>query len=202
MADNRFVQIPVDVAKRIARATRYVEGIAGIEGAGEIAPQFSESGFYAKITAVDTTTKRCSWKRIYIKSTETSEEITDDDLMSGDKDDTTLYAVEISGCTPPIGAIVRMMPGLTGDFYLFEFQGKCHAQLQASLGYQSYCNAKLYDKPTTEAGHETLGSEIRKVYSSPLWNSGDSLDNATDVEIEWFACYGRWCVSNAECGET
>ena len=75
------------------------------------------------------------------------------------------------------------------------------AQLQAALSYQSSCTVKIYIRPTSDTDPLTLGTETKTVWASPLWNSGDSLDSNTDVQIKYFPSYKRWFVVNAECGE-
>lgn len=75
-----------------------------------------------------------------------------------------------------------------------------YAQLQEALAYEGSASAKLY-KSVGDSDPLELGDDIKTVWASPLWNSGDSLDSGIDVQIRYFANYGKWFVVNAECGE-
>ena len=91
--------------------------------------------------------------------------------------------------------------------YLFsnETNVKVFAKLLTRLNYNSYVDAHLYRRNSTDTGWELVtessdNSHKIKVYASPLWGSSDYLAANTKVQAEWFQRYNHFIVVNAECG--
>lgn len=92
----------------------------------------------------------------------------------------------------------------SSGIYLFsnETNVKVFAKLLTRLNYNSYVDAQLYKRNSTDTGWEltTATADKIKVYASPLWGSSDYLAINTKVQAEWFQRYNHFIVVNAECG--
>jgi hypothetical protein len=188
-----YVKIPVDIAKRIAKATRYVERIPQSNLPSDGKRQFADEGFWARLTDTDDEGKY-SWERVYLN---TDFETTTDGEYTGSYEDDANFAVEINNnVSVPIDSIVYLMPSFTADCFVFLFGDAVErfAQLTDTLEKDGSCDAALYDEDMELDEENTV-----EVSASPLFCEETTLADETDVLIRYFPFYDAWYVVNASC---
>jgi len=120
---NQYVQIPVDVARRIASAVKYVEMVnRGSEHSHPQGGGWDDGEKWAQITDRDETNGQYSW--VALEPQDDGSLSQNEDWGKGDMGDDTGFAVEVWGSDCVLkNSIVRLKPAKSADYYVFEYSG-------------------------------------------------------------------------------
>ena len=163
------VRIEKTTAQRMGMATKVVESL--VRGRGNVSKKplrpFSH-GFWAKITAKEPNGKKYSWKMLEAKDSGKLD--TGTDLLEGNYSDQVGYAVESKESKWVLkNAIVWLIPGLSEDFYVFDY----HPGVRI---------AKVGSSDINGMSGSSIGKGKATVYEK---SSSDSL-SSTSEEIDVF----------------